>query len=187
MIGQPVLGADRAIIVWCCVAGEVLLCVVVEILSPMKREYPECPLIGVGAVIVRDSNSVLVKRGRAPLLGEWSIPGGLLEIGETLRQGAEREALEETGLRVRATELLGVFERIVPDDQKRMRYHYVLIDFLCELISGELKASGDAADARWISPDELGALALPEDTEAVLRLGIEAFNRGARRDRGENG
>lgn len=141
--------------------------------NSMKREYPECPLVGVGAVIVRDARVVLVKRGRAPLLGEWSIPGGLLEVGETLRQGAEREALEETGLTVRATELLGVFERIVPDDEKRMRYHYVLIDFLCELISGELKASGDAADARWLSPDELGDLALPEDTAAVLRLGLE--------------
>lgn len=139
----------------------------------MKREYPECPLVGVGAVIVRHGQVVLVKRGRAPLLGEWSIPGGLLEVGETLRQGAEREALEETGLTVRATELLGVFERIVPDDEKRMRYHYVLIDFLCEAVSGELEASGDAADARWFSHDELAALPLPQDTAAVLRLGLE--------------
>ena len=141
--------------------------------SSMKREYPECPLVGVGAVIVRHGQVVLVKRGRAPLLGEWSIPGGLLEVGETLRQGAEREALEETGLTVRATELLGVFERIVPDDEKRMRYHYVLIDFLCEAVSGELEASGDAADARWFSHDELAALPLPQDTAAVLRLGLE--------------
>lgn len=141
--------------------------------NSMKREYPECPLVGVGAVIVRDARVVLVKRGRAPLLGEWSIPGGLLEVGETLRQGAEREALEETGLTVRATELLGVFERIVPDDEKRMRYHYVLIDFLCEAVSGELEASGDAADAGWFSHDELADLALPEDTAAVLRLGLE--------------
>ena len=124
-------------------------------------------------MIVRDGQVVLVKRGRAPLLGEWSIPGGLLEVGETLRQGAEREAVEETGLTARATELLGVFERIVPDDEKRMRYHYVLIDFLCEVVSGELSASGDAADARWFSSDELAGLTLPEDTAAVLRLGIQ--------------
>src|SRR5215831_16708719 len=114
----------------------------------MQREYPEQPLVGVGAIIVRDGQVVLVKRGHAPLLGEWSIPGGLLEIGETLRQGVEREAQEETGLVVRAKELLGVFERMVPDDQKRTRFHYVLVDFLCEVVSGELKASGDAADAR---------------------------------------
>ena len=139
----------------------------------MQREYPEQPLVGVGAIIVRDDQVVLVKRGHAPLLGEWSIPGGLLEIGETLRQGAEREAQEETGLVVRTTELLGVFERIVPDDQKRTRFHYVLIDFLCEALSGELKASGDAAEARWFAADELSVLPLPDDTMAVVRLGIQ--------------
>jgi ADP-ribose pyrophosphatase len=143
-----------------------------KIKKSMKREYPECPLVGVGAVIAEKDRVVLVKRGRAPLLGEWSIPGGLLEVGETLRRGAEREALEETGLVVRATELLGVFERIVPDDDKRLRYHYVLIDFLCERISGELKASGDAAEARWFLRDELNGLPLPEDTAEVIRLGI---------------
>jgi ADP-ribose pyrophosphatase YjhB (NUDIX family) len=138
----------------------------------MHREYPEQPLVGVGAIIVRDGQVVLVKRGHAPQLGEWSIPGGALEIGETLWQGAEREAQEETGLVVRATELLGVFERIVPDDQKRTRFHYVLIDFLCQVLSGELKASGDAVDARWFAADELSVLPLPDDTTAVIRLGI---------------
>jgi ADP-ribose pyrophosphatase YjhB (NUDIX family) len=138
----------------------------------MKREYPECPLVGVGAVIAEKDRVVLVKRGQAPLLGEWSIPGGLLAVGETLRQGAEREALEETGLVVRATELLGVFERIVPDDEKRMRYHYVLIDFLCERISGELMASGDAAEAQWFLKDELSSVSLPHDTAEVIRLGF---------------
>src|ERR1700730_18241691 len=112
----------------------------------MQREYPQQPLVGVGAVIVEDGRVLLVKRGKAPLLGEWSIPGGMLELGETMRQGAEREALEETGIVVRATELLGVFDRIIPDEQQRTIYHYVLIDFLCETISGELRASGDAAD-----------------------------------------
>ena len=138
----------------------------------MKREYPECPLVGVGAVIAEKDRVVLVKRGRAPLLGEWSIPGGLLEVGETLRQGAEREALEETGLVVRAKELLGVFERIVPDDDKRLRYHYILIDFLCERISGELKASGDAAEAHWFLQDEVSGLPLPRDTAEVIGLGL---------------
>src|SRR5438309_12034876 len=105
----------------------------------MQREYPQQPLVGVGAVIVEDGRVLLIKRGKAPLLGEWSIPGGMLELGETLRQGAEREALEETGLTVRAIELLGVFDRIVPDsivpdaakpnEMKRLLYHYVLIDF----------------------------------------------------------
>jgi 8-oxo-dGTP diphosphatase len=145
----------------------------------MRRQYPECPLIGVGAVIIRNNQVVLVKRGQAPLQGEWSIPGGLLEVGETLRQGAEREALEETGLAAKATELLGVFERLVPDDDKRTRYHYILIDFLCQVVAGELKASGDAADARWFSPEELSSLPLPGDTAAVIRLAFEKVNQGA--------
>src|SRR5260370_570099 len=94
----------------------------------MQRQYPNQPLVGVGAIIVEGGRVALVKRGQAPLLGEWSIPGGMLELGETLRQGAEREAMEETGLVVRATELLGVFDRVVLDNEKRCQYHYVLID-----------------------------------------------------------
>ena len=138
----------------------------------MQREYPQQPLIGVGAIIIKDRRVVLIKRGKPPLLGEWSIPGGMLELGETLRQGAEREAVEETGFMVRATELLGVFERIVPDAEQRISYHYVLIDFLCEIISGELCAGHDASDARWFTPQEVAALPLAEDTAAVIQLGF---------------
>jgi 8-oxo-dGTP diphosphatase len=136
----------------------------------MQREYPQQPLVGVGAIIIADGRVALVKRGQAPLLGEWSIPGGMLELGETLRQGAEREALEETGLAAHATELLGVFERIVPDAEQRTSYHYVLIDFLCEVVSTEIRAGGDASDARWFTPEEVSALPLPEDTAGVIRL-----------------
>jgi 8-oxo-dGTP diphosphatase len=139
----------------------------------MERQYPNQPLVGVGAIIVYGGRVALIKRGKAPLLGEWSIPGGMLELGESLRQRAEREALEETGLVVRATELLGVFDRIVPDDANRTlsryRYHYVLIDFLCEVVSGELRAAGDAAEAKWVRVEELEELALAEDTAAVIR------------------
>jgi ADP-ribose pyrophosphatase YjhB (NUDIX family) len=138
----------------------------------MQREYPQQPLVGVGAVIIDNGRVLLIQRGKAPLLGEWSIPGGMLEVGETLRQAAEREALEETGLLVRATELLGVFERIIPDDDNCTVYHYVLIDFLCEKISGEVCASGDAADGRWFSGEEFAKLSLPEDTQNVLQLGL---------------
>ena len=139
----------------------------------MQREYPNQPLVGVGAIIVDDGRVAMVKRGRAPLLGEWSIPGGMLELGETLRQGAEREALEETGLLVRATELLGVFDRVVLDNDRRCQYHYALIDFLCERISGDLRAAGDAADVRWFTPAEVSKLPLPEDTARVIRMGLE--------------
>ena len=142
---------------------------------PVQREYPDRPVVGVGAIIVDRGRVALIKRGNAPLLGEWSIPGGMLELGETVRQGAEREALEETGLTVRATELLGVFDRVVPDsrDEKHTLYHYVLVDFLCERLSGDLRPSGDAADARWFTPEEISRLPLPPDTAAVIRLGIE--------------
>ncbi|HMK22369.1 MAG TPA: NUDIX domain-containing protein, partial [Terriglobales bacterium] len=92
----------------------------------MKREYPETPLVGVGAIIIDDDRVALVKRGHPPLQGRWSIPGGVLEVGETLRKAAIREALEETGLTVEPGELLGVFERFLPDEQGRMQYHYVL-------------------------------------------------------------
>ncbi len=135
----------------------------------MQREHPKQPLIGVGALIVENGRVVLIKRGKAPLMGEWSIPGGMLELGETLRQGAEREALEETGLVIHATELLGVFDRVVPDAERKIVYHYVLIDFLCERISGELLAGADADDARWFTPEELAKLPLAEDTAGVIR------------------
>jgi ADP-ribose pyrophosphatase len=138
----------------------------------MQREYPQQALVGVGAIIVEDGRVLLIKRAKAPLLGEWSIPGGMLELGETLRQGAEREALEETGLVVRATDLLGVFDRIVPDDNRRTLYHYVLIDFLCVKISGHVLAAGDASDAHWFTVSDLSGLSMPEETVEVLQMGI---------------
>jgi len=138
----------------------------------MKREYPDAPLVGVGAIIIEENRVVLVKRGHAPLAGEWSIPGGVLEVGETLRQAAVREALEETCLAVEPAELLGVFDRILPDADKRTLYHYVLIDFLCRHVGGELKAAGDADEACWFTADEVAGLSLAKDTAEVIRLGF---------------
>jgi len=139
----------------------------------VKREYPDSPLVGVGAVIIEGDRVVLVRRGHPPLAGEWSIPGGVLEVGETLRQAAVREALEETGLRVEVGELLGVYDRILRDADERPRYHYVLIDFLCRKIAGEFQTADDAAEARWFTRAELAGLGLPEDTQDVIRLGFE--------------
>ena len=139
----------------------------------MKREYPERPLVGVGAVIVEGDRVVLVRRTAPPMAGEWSIPGGLLELGETLRAGAEREALEETGLQVEAGEVVGVLDRIVPDAAGKPRYHYVLIDFLCRRLSGELRAGGDAAEARWVLESELAGLGVAEAAVKVIRKGFE--------------
>ena len=139
----------------------------------MQREYPDRPIVGVGAIIVENGRVALIKRGKAPLLGEWSIPGGMLELGETVRQGVEREAMEETGLTVRATELLGVFDRVVRDPDGKTLYHYVLIDFLCKRVSGDLHAAGDASEARWVESGEIAVLCLPKDAESVIRTGIE--------------
>jgi 8-oxo-dGTP diphosphatase len=136
----------------------------------MGREYPENPLIGVGAVIVEADRVLLIRRGTAPLLGEWSLPGGVLECGETLREAVVREAQEETGLIVEPGEMLGVYERVIRDDEKRVRYHYVLIDFLCRASGGDLKAGSDAADVRWFTRNELPALNLAFDAnDAVLK------------------
>jgi 8-oxo-dGTP diphosphatase len=138
----------------------------------MGREYPDNPLVGVGAVIVQSSRVLLVRRGQAPLLGEWSLPGGLLECGETLREGVAREVREETGLGVQTGELLGVYERVVPGEDGRVRYHYILIDFLCNVLSGELQAGSDAAEIRWFRADELNGLGLAEDTAEVIAKGL---------------
>ncbi|MGA2004094.1 MAG: NUDIX hydrolase [Terriglobales bacterium] len=138
----------------------------------MKREYPESPLIGVGAVIVKDGRALLIKRGQPPLLGEWSLPGGVLECGESLREAAIREAREETGLTVEVGEMLGVYERVIRSDDGRVRYHYVLIDFLCRPVVGELKASSDAAEAGWFTRDELPALELAYDANDVVLKGL---------------
>jgi len=138
-----------------------------------KREYPETPLVGVGAVILDQGRVVLVKRKFPPLAGDWSIPGGRLKIGETLREGVVREAREETGLTVDPVELLGVYDRLLRDEAGRILYHYVLIDFLCRRLTGELQASGDADDARWFSPEGIEKVSLVADTAQVIRLGFE--------------
>jgi 8-oxo-dGTP diphosphatase len=143
----------------------------------MGREYPDNPLVGVGAVIVEchreDNRVLLIRRGQPPLLGEWSLPGGVLECGETLREAVAREAREETGLLVETGEMLGVYERVIRDDEKRVRYHYVLIDFLCRAVGGDLKAGSDAADVRWFTRDELPALKLAYDANDVVLKGLE--------------
>ena len=138
----------------------------------MAREYPDNPLVGVGAVIVQDHRVLLIRRGTPPLLGEWSLPGGVLECGETLREAVVREAREETGLAVETGEMLGVYERVIRDDQGRVRYHYVLIDFLCRPLGGDLKAGSDAADVRWFTRDELPALNLAYDANDVVLKGL---------------
>jgi 8-oxo-dGTP diphosphatase len=148
----------------------------------MKREFPEVPLVGVGAVIIepdrtKNSRVVLVKRSHPPIQGQWSIPGGVLELGEMVREAAVREAREETGLIVEPGQLLGVFDRVLRHADSRVQYHYVLIDFLCRPVGGELCAASDAAEVRWFTREELPALNLAEDTQEVIEKGFEKLGR----------
>jgi len=149
----------------------------------MKREFPEIPLVGVGAVIIEQTGIeqarvLLIKLARPPLQAQWSIPGGALEVGELVRDGVVREAREETGLIVEPGELLGVYDRVVRDAQQRVQYHYVLIDFLCRRVGGELAAADDAAEVGWFSRKELPALNLVKDTLDVICKGYEKLGIG---------
>jgi 8-oxo-dGTP diphosphatase len=141
-----------------------------------KREYPDRPIVGVGAIIIDQGRVLLVKRGSPPLLGEWSLPGGVVELGETLRAAAQREALEETGLIVKAGEVLEVLDRIIPGKDSAPQYHYVLIDFLCLVKGGELRAGGDAADVAWAGETELQEFKLEQTAIAVIKKAFLVAN-----------
>jgi ADP-ribose pyrophosphatase len=134
-----------------------------------RREYPEIPRVGVGAVVIRDGRVLLVRRGVPPSQGVWAIPGGALEVGETLREGAQREILEETGVSIRAGEQIFTGDLMERDADGRIRFHYVVIDFLGEYVSGEVNGSDDALDARWVTAEELGALSATKTTLKLLR------------------
>ena len=138
-----------------------------------RREYPERPIVGVGAVIVRDGRVVLIRRRYEPLAGQWSLPGGTLELGETLEEGTAREMLEETGLVVEIGPVIEVFDRIMFDAEKRVRYHFVLVDYLCRPIAGELRAGSDVDDAVFAAPDELAGYRLTKKATAVIERGLQ--------------
>jgi|SRR5579863_3215571 len=139
----------------------------------MDREFPEVPLLGVGGVVVHDRRVLLVQRGREPLKGQWSLPGGLLEVGESLEAGVIREVQEETGLQVHPVQLLELLDRIHRDGD-RVRYHYVIADYLCRVTGGELLAASDAAAVRWVERAEWNshsALVLDPVTVRIIEAG----------------
>ena len=118
------------------------------------REYPDAPRVGVGAVVLDGGRVLLARRGRAPSAGKWSIPGGLVDLGERLEDAAIREVEEESGLRVRLLGLCGVIDRVVRE-QDAVRYHYVIVDYVAECVGGRLEAGSDAAEVRWVAVSEL--------------------------------
>ena len=138
-----------------------------------KRDYPERPIVGVGAVIVDGDRALIVRRATEPLKGQWSIPGGMLELGEKLRDGLAREVREETGLEVEVGEVLDVFDSIFPDADGRTQYHYVLIDYRCTVRSGEATAGSDVSEVRWVKSEELDALGMKAVTVAVIRKALK--------------
>lgn len=134
-----------------------------------RSEYPKTPQVGVGAVLVRDGRVLLVKRASPPSQGMWAIPGGHVELGETLQQAAARELREETGIIARAGTPIYTFDVIQRDKAGRVRFHYVIVDIWMEYIAGEVRAGDDAAEARWITPQELTTLPIHPATRALLK------------------
>ena len=141
----------------------------------MKREFPDRPLVGVGGVVIHRSRVLLIRRGTEPLKGEWSIPGGMLELGEELAQGVRRELREETGLDVEPLGLLAVFDRIVRDGP-RVKYHYVIVDYACRWRRGRLRPASDVIDARWVRREALPQYNLTERATEVIHHAFEFFN-----------
>ncbi len=134
-----------------------------------EREYPDRPVVGVGGVVIEDGRAVLIRRGAPPLQGEWSIPGGALELGETLIEGARRELHEETGLSVEVLELIEVFDRIFPGNAERPQYHFVILDYLCRATGGTPKAGGDVTDVAQVREEDLERYRLTTAATRVLK------------------
>lgn len=142
----------------------------------MNRRYPDRPFAGVGAVVFRGTEVLLVKRGHPPAAGKWSIPGGLVELGESLDAAVCREVMEETGVEVRTIDLVAALDRIILDRENRIEYHYILLDFVCEIVGGELKAGTDADECRFVPLEDLRSYDITRGAEQVIR---RAFERAA--------
>jgi ADP-ribose pyrophosphatase YjhB (NUDIX family) len=137
------------------------------------REYPAAPLVGVGAVILDGARVLLVRRGRPPALGRWSLPGGLVDVGEPLEAAVRREVAEECGLGVDAHGLVDVVDRIVRDADGRVRHHHVLLDYLATPIAGRIEAGSDAVAVQWCEAGELGALDVTEGLESMVHRALQ--------------
>jgi 8-oxo-dGTP diphosphatase len=136
------------------------------------RRYPRYPLLGVGALIFDDGRILMAQRGKPPLAGKWSLPGGLVETGESLKDAVRREVREETGLAIEPLGVLEIFERIMRNGEGVAEYHYVLIDYVCRVVGGELAAADDVCGVRWVRQRDLAELDITEGTLAVIEKGF---------------
>jgi 8-oxo-dGTP diphosphatase len=134
----------------------------------MKRLYPEMPVCAVGAMIFQENRILLVKRGRPPAFGQWSLPGGVVNLGEPLEDAVVREVREETGLSIKPLRLGQVAERVIKDHDSRIQYHYIILDYICAVVEGNPCASSDALDVQFVSIDSLNELDLTEGTAQVI-------------------
>jgi ADP-ribose pyrophosphatase len=133
-----------------------------------EREYPDSPRVAVGAIVIKDGQVLLVRRGQPPSEGLWAVPGGRVHLGETLQQAAEREIKEETGLSIHARDPVYTFDVILRDEAGRVRFHYVIVDLMADYINGTVCPGDDAREARWVTPDELERLPTNQTTREVL-------------------
>ena len=143
-----------------------------------RRKYPDRPLVGVGAVVFSNDNVLLVRRGREPAYGLWSLPGGLVKLGETLEAAVRRELLEETGLHVKPVHLVACLDRVVKDAEGRIAYHYVLVDFLCEAVDGQLRPGSDVIACAFFALEALHGLGLTRGVLEVIRKAGEVQRAG---------
>jgi ADP-ribose pyrophosphatase YjhB (NUDIX family) len=141
-----------------------------------KREYPEHPIVGVGGVVIHRNRALLIRRGCEPLKGEWSIPGGMLELGETLAEGVRRELQEETGLEVEPLEIVAAFDRLTWEGN-RVRYHYVIVDYVCRMKRGRLRPASDVVDARWVRREDMPQYHLTEMATKVILQSFDYFKK----------
>ena len=140
----------------------------------MKRRYPDRPIMAVGAIVVKDGRVLLARRGKEPSYGLWSVPGGAVDLGEGLRPATQREIREECGIEVDLTDVIEVVERMVRDDDGRIQYHYVIVDYLARWVSGELAPSSEALEARWVPPEDFPQYQMTAGTAEVIHRMLEA-------------
>lgn len=143
----------------------------------MKRQYPDRPIMAVGAIVVKDGHVLLARRGKEPSYGLWSVPGGAVRLGEGLKPAAQREIREECGIEIDVADVVEVVERMVRDADGRIQYHYVIVDYLARWVSGDLAPSSDVLEARWVPPEEFSLYQMTTGTAEVVHRMLAAGKR----------